>query len=129
MQVNKIQNNNYNKNFTAQLIIEGKTKDIPQKLISSWEDKTKLIGKKSDTLKIVFFDPLDYSQEFNTKTYKVYKDPNYISRTIVAFYDNGSKTLPIPVSYKEPKGGKTHKELLEENMNNFLESLKEKFTK
>lgn len=88
MQIQRIQNNNYNTNFGAKLQIQGAVKDLPQELIKEFETFTKSIGKDTDIVNIDIGKKYEYTtiwaeMAHHCAVYNYYRDHN------IASYING----------------------------------------
>ena len=64
MQVQKINNNSYNANFGAKLIISGYTDDIGKHTKKLWREMAKQIGSDKDTIKLNFSKQKEYSDSY-----------------------------------------------------------------
>ncbi len=132
MQVQKIQNNNYNPNFNAKLQLQGCYADIHRKTIESWTKKASKIGKESDVVVIRFGCPKDYKLKYD-KDYN-YKgvDRSKISRSIIGSVKEKpnryiKKCSPQPYFYSAPKSESTHSEMTRKSVNSFFNDLKKIF--
>lgn len=63
MQVQKIQNNNYNPHFQAKLKLSGFTDDIPYHRIQQLKQKALSVGTKKDSINLLLSEPKVYDGE------------------------------------------------------------------
>ena len=94
MQVQRIQNNNYNTSFNARLKLEGHADDIHEvlgKTVKIWEERAKSIGTDKDLITIKFDKPRTYKGH-NSEMGENY-DWEDSSRNIFASAKINGKTL------------------------------------
>ena len=128
MQVQKIQNNNYNPNFNAKLQLQGCYDDVSHKTIKYWTQKASKIGKKSDVIEMFITDPFNYKTIYNKYYEPAGRDYSKIDRTVIGGMKNKSNhgiTYDIK-NYCVPKSENTHKEMTNKIVCSFLDSLKKK---
>ena len=88
MQVQRIQNNNYNTNFGAKLQLRGAVEDLPKELIKEFEIFTKSIGKNNDIVDIDIGRVSEITQTWSEMGHRM-ETTDYIRRHNVASYVNG----------------------------------------
>ena len=88
MQVQRVQNNNYNQTFGAKLQLRGAVEDLPKELIKEFETFTKSIGKNNDIVDIDIGRVSEITQTWSEMGYRTEKT-DYIRWHNVASYING----------------------------------------